>query len=112
MQTKSNILLIKEAIAVKESAKTSLNNLMDKYTIEDSVFSFRNGMMYECTEGYFEVIGEYNTINEAVKHANINSQAIRVINNTTFQVGNIHTILSECAVDNKVFDLNRLESVR
>lgn len=112
MQTKSNIQLIKESIAIKEAAKTSLTNLMDKYNIEDSVFAFKNGMMYECTTGYFEVIGEYNNIDEAVKQANIKSQSIRVINNTTFQVGNIHNILSECAADNKVFDLNRLESVR
>lgn len=112
MQTKSNIQLIKESIAIKEAAKTSLNNLMDKYTIEDSVFAFKNGIMYECTDGYFEVISEYDNVNEAVKNADVNSQSIRVINNTIFQVGNVHTILTECASDNKVFDLNRLESVR
>ena len=112
MQTKSNIQLIKELITIKESAKNSLNNLMDKYTIEDSVFAFKNGIMYECTEGYFEVVSEYNTIDEAVKYADIKSQSIRVINNTTFQVCNVRTILSECDTDKKVFDLNRLESVR
>lgn len=112
MQTKSNIQLIKESLAVKESAKTSLNNLMNKYTIEDSVFAFKNGIMYECTNGYFEVINEYTTIDEAVKHADINTQSIRVIGNSIFQVGNIHNILAECAADNKVFDLNRLETVR
>lgn len=112
MQTKSNIQLIKESIAIKEAARTSLNNLMNKYTIEDSVFAFRNGMMYECTDGYFEVINEYDNVNEAVKNTDIKSQSIRVINNTTFQVGNVHTILTECDADNKVFDLNRLESVR
>jgi hypothetical protein len=112
MQTKSNIQLIKEAIALKESAMLSLNNLMDKYTIEDSVFTFNNGLMYECTDGYFEVVNEYDNISEAVRNTDIKTQAIRVINNSSFQVGMVHSILSECSADNKVFDLKRLESVR
>ena len=114
MQTKSNIQLIKESFALKESAKTSLTNLMDKYLIEDSVFTFvgKNGIMYECTDGYFEVISEHDNLDDAIKNANINNQSIRVINNTTFQVGNIHNVLANCDANNKVFDLNRLESIR
>lgn len=112
MQTKSNIQLIKEAINLRNSFKDSLNNLMDKYNIEDSVFTFNNGLMYECTNGYFEVVNEYDNITEAVCNIDIKTQAIRVINNTSFQVGIVHSILSECSANNKVFDLKRLENIR
>lgn len=112
MQTKSNIQLIKEAINLRNSFKDSLNNLMDKYNIEDSVFTFNNGLMYECTNGYFEVVNEYDNITEAVCNTDIKTQAIRVINNTSFQVGIVHSILSECSANNKVFDLKRLENIR
>ena len=111
MQTKSNIQLIKESITLKNSIKESLMNLMDKYTIEDSVFSWKN-CLCECTDGYFEVLSEYDNLNEAINNINMYTQSIRIINNSNFQVGIVHSKISECDESNKVFDLKRLETVR
>ena len=112
MQTKSNIQLIKESLHLKESIKDSISNIMEKYTIEDSVFTWHNGL-YECADGYFEVISEHTSLDEAVKTATWTSTSgIRVINNEQFQVGIIRNRISECDDSNKVFDLKRLENVR
>ena len=111
MQTKSNIQLIKEAITLKNSLKDSISNIMEKYTIEDSVFSWKKGLL-ECTDGYFEVISEHDTLEAAISESNVYIHSIRVINNNNFQVGVIHSLISECNKDNKVFDLKRLENVR
>ena len=110
MQTKSNIQLIRESLAIKEGFKNSISNIMDKYTIEDSVFTWKNGL-YEYTDGYFEVISEHITLEEAIKETTSVS-GIRVINNEKFQVGIIRNRISECDDSNKVFDLKRLENVR
>lgn len=112
MQTKSNIQLIRESLALKESFRDSISNIMDKYTIEDSVFTWRNGL-YECTDGYFEVISEHTNLDDAVKNADCTlTSGIRVINNEQFQVGMVHNRISECDNSNKVFDLRKLENVR
>ena len=110
MQTKSNIQLIRESLALKEGFRNSISNIMDKYTIEDSVFTWKNGL-YECTDGYFEVISEHTTLEEAIKETT-SASGIRVINNENFQVGIIRNRISECDDSNKVFDLKRLENVR
>lgn len=114
MQTKSNIQLIKEAIERKEAFRESISNIMEKYTIEDSVFTWKNGLL-ECTDGYFEVISEHTNLDEAVKEATSTFaliSGIRVMNNTNFQVGIIRNRISECDEHTKVFDLKRLENVR
>lgn len=112
MQTKSNIQLIRESLAIKEGFRESISNIMDKYTIEDSVFTWRNGL-YECTDGYFEVISEHTSLDEAIKNVTCTlTSGIRVINNEQFQVGTVHNRISECDNSNKVFDLKRLENVR
>lgn len=112
MQTKSNIQLIKESIQLKNSIKESLNNIMDKYTVEDSVFMWRNGLN-ECTQGYFEVVSEFENLNEAIAVLNVNTQGIRILNNTTFQVGNIYSSIVECKDStNQILDINLLETIR
>lgn len=112
MQTKSIIQLTKEAIERQEAFRDSISFIMNKYIIEDSVFIWNNGLV-ECTEGYFEVIGEYKNLNEAIKEVSSKSYTgIRILNNTDFQVGIIHTKISECNEDNKIFDIKRLEIIR
>ena len=112
MYTKSTIQLIKENIERKEAFKCAISSIMEKYTIEDSVFTWRNGL-FECTAGYFEVITEHSNLDEAVKEAIcMTASGIRVINNNNFQVGIIRNRISECNEDNKVFDIEKLENVR
>ena len=41
MQTKSKIQLIRESLAMASDYREGLENLMNKYTIEDSVFVYK-----------------------------------------------------------------------
>lgn len=111
MYTKSIIQQTVEAMRAKSEFRNSINALMEKYNIEDSVFVFRNGAMQEVVEGYFVTNAEHSTLDEAISACNINTMGIRIMGNA-FQTGTIETKISECAADKKVFDLKRLESVR
>ena len=111
MYTKSYIQQTVEAMQLKAAFKDSINALMEKYNIEDSVFVFRNGYMQEVVEGYFVTENEFDNVSEAVFACDMNTMGVRVMGNN-FQVGTLHTKISECASDKKVFDLKRLEDVR
>jgi hypothetical protein len=45
MLTKSKIQLLKERYEIANNYREGLENLMDKYIIEDSVFIYMNGMV-------------------------------------------------------------------
>ena len=47
MQLKSKIQLLQEQIVRKHQFVESLEHMMDKYIIEDSVFSYGNGRLME-----------------------------------------------------------------
>ena len=111
MYTKSIIQQTVEAMQAKAAFKNSIEALMEKYNIEDSVFAFHNGTMHEVVEGYFVTEKEFDNISEAISACDINSMGIRVMGNN-FQVGTLHNKISECTSDKKVFDLKRLECVR
>ena len=112
MYTKSIIQQTVEAIRAKDSFKTSIENLMEKYNIEDSVFVLKNGFMNEVVEGYFVTENEYDNLDEAMSNCDVNTMGIRIIGNV-FHTGKIYNRLSECVDSNKkVFDLKRLENVR
>ena len=114
MQTKSNIQLIREACEYASNYKEGLNNLMNKFTIEDSIFVYKNGQLYEATQGYFELVSEHNNLDEAVKACwgKFDTTGIRIVNNEKFAVGNIHKFLNECSDESAVFCINNLQSVR
>jgi hypothetical protein len=111
MFTKSIIQQALEVEQAKYDFLSSIENLMEKYNIEDSVFIYKNGAMREVVEGYFVTDGEFTNLNEAVSTCDINTMGIRIMGNQ-FQVGTVHSKISECASDKKVFDLMRLETVR
>ena len=111
MYTKSLIQQTVEALRAKDNFRVAIENLMEKYNIEDSVFALKNGFLHEVVEGYFATENEFTNLDEAVSACDINTMGIRVMGNT-FQTGKIHNRLSECADDKKVFDLQRLEDIR
>lgn len=114
MYTKSVIQQKAEIINAKNDFKQSLEQLMEKYNIEDSVFVYAGNNIgtQEVVEGYFVIDAEYDNINEAMSECDINSMGIRIIENKNFQVGKIHNLISECEENKKVFDLKRLKDVR
>ena len=111
MYTKSIIQQTAETINAKNNFKAAIENLMEKYNIEDSVFVLKNGFLHEVVEGYFATESDFDNLAEAVSACDINTMVIRVIGKS-FQTGKIHNRLSECADDKKVFDLKRLEDIR
>jgi hypothetical protein len=113
MYTKSIIQQKIELFEAKSNFKCSIENLMEKYNIEDSVFVYtKNSTIQEVVEGYFVIEAEYTDLMEAISACNINNMGIRVMENKSFQIGTIHNIISECDNTKKVFDLKRLKDVR
>lgn len=112
MYTKSIIQQTIETLKIKENFKISIENLMEKYNIEDSVFIFKNGSLYEATEGYFNVDYVYDSLDKAFTDSKTADFAVRIMNNSVFQTGKLYKTLSECTEESKVFDLYRLTSVR
>ena len=104
MQTKSNIQLIREGLAVREAFKDNIKNFMEKYTIEDNYFGpsckvsttgiKETHSMTEYTHGYFVFEHEYTDIDTAVSNMSLN-HVIRIIDNKRFQVGKIYEKLSD-----------------
>jgi len=109
MQTKSNIQLIREGLALREASADNIKAFMEKYTIEDSYFGITRGMspkeikethtLSEYTRGYFVVEHEYTDIDEAISNMSLN-HVIRIIENKRFQIGKRFEKLSDVHGDN------------
>ena len=112
MYTKSIIQQAVESMQVKGQFAIAIEQLMEKYNIEDSVFVFKNGALREVVEGYFVTESEFDNVSEAISECNLGTMGVRVMGNNNFQIGTIHNKISECASDKKVFDLKRLEDIR
>lgn len=111
MFTKSIIQQKLEAEQLKYDFMASIENLMEKYNIEDSVFVFKNGAMREVVDGYFVTEHEFDNIKDAIAECDIATMGIRIIG-TTFQTGTINSKLSECVDNKKVLDIGRLIDIR
>lgn len=111
MYTKSIIQQKIEALHEKDSFRIAIENLMEKYNIEDSVFVFRNGNMREVVEGYFVTESDHIDLAEAISNCNPHTMAIRIMGEK-FQVGIVYNKISECSENKKILDLRRLEYIR
>lgn len=111
MYTKSIIQQAVEKLHEKDSFRIAIENLMEKYNIEDSVFIFKKGNMREVVEGYFVTDTDYTNLAEAISNCDPQTMAIRVIGEN-FQVGTIHSKLCDCPENKKIFDLQVLENIR
>lgn len=110
MYTKSIIQQRIEAFQIKNDFRLALENLMNKYTIDDSVFVYNNGLK-EIVEGYFIENGEYTDLATAISECDVNTMGIRVVENK-FYIGSIHNKISECEDNKPIFDIKRLENIR
>lgn len=104
MNTKSKIQLISEELECRNNFNESLQNIMDKYVIEDSVFVFNEGQLKEVVKGYFVMDKDVLNIREAVRSVDLNNGAVRVRGNK-LQIGNIYRNLSECPKDKQILDI-------
>jgi len=114
MFTKSRIQMIKEGFEIANSYRNSLQELMEKYIIEDSIFVYKNGQVFEATKGYFEVVNEYDNLADAIRECvqDMNNMGIRIVNNTSFTVGYIRKTISECSNESSIMDINNLFEIR
>ena len=113
MQTKSNIQLIKECLAIRDAFKDNVKSIMDKYTVEDSYFGPSMGMpiqmikethsIAEYTKGYFVFEHEYTDIDEAISNMTL-FHVLRIMENKRFQIGKRFEKLSEANGD-RVIDI-------
>lgn len=111
MYTKSLIQQTVESLRAKDNFRGAIEQLMEKYNIEDSVFVFKNGYLHEAVCGYFEVENEYDNLQQAIAECKDINMGIRVMQNEKFQIGNVRMNVFECGSDKKVFDLDRLEEL-
>lgn len=107
MYTKNRIQQILEFNEYKFNFIQSLQNIMEKYTITDSIFFVKNGKVSEAVNGYFEVIDECQTLKDAVNKCDMSCMGIRIINNDKFQVGNIKQYISECDRSKTIMDIDK-----
>lgn len=114
MQTKSTIQLIKESCEKYSAYNDSLNDLMNRYMIEDSVFVFKNNQIFEVTKCYFEKINSFNSLTEALSACKYNFEQIgvRIVENKTFEIGYIRKTLSECHKNSSILDIDVLNDVK
>lgn len=107
---KSKIQYMTENIQRSQSTRSSmqegLTSLMDKYMVNDSIFGLNQYGIYEHTNGYFTVISEHESLNDVI-NVWVEGQAIRVINNKTFQLGEVKKFISECSEESQVFDIHK-----
>ena len=87
----------------------SLNELMEKYNIEDSVFVYENGLKEVCN-GYFVPLATFESLEEALG-TYLYGNGIRILNNKEFQLGEVHKYLHECESADKIFDIELLKEV-
>lgn len=107
MFTKSKIQQITESIQLRNEFKEGLENIMEKYNIQDSIFVSINHQTCEVTKGYFAISKEFDNLKDAINECNLNNEGIRVINNEKFQVGTISNLLSACPKDSKILDITQ-----
>lgn len=90
MNQKSAIQLVAEVLVAKESFFTGLQEITEKYDIQDVVFCCDEyGQCHELNEGYYGEVAEYETLNEAKQNCDILMQGIRV-HEGKFAVGNLY----------------------
>ena len=112
MYTKSLIQQHLERIELLESFKQDVNELMDKYIIENSVFGMNfNGRAKEIVTGYFIIDESYENLDDCIRGLK-NNQYIQIENNNKFSTGSMEYNLFNCPQDKKVLDLETLNYVR
>ena len=107
MNVTSKIQRIMSVIQAKSDFRESLENLMEKYNIKDSIFSY-NGKTNEVCNGYFVPKATFESLNEAISSMEDFSYGIRIINNEKFEVGKVNSLLSECEGE-VIYDIKTAE---
>ena len=109
MTNKSFIQIQLENIQARGKFEEGLKAILEKYDVQDSVFSVNNGNV-ELTKGYFVQQAQYEDLSQAIREMN-NNQALRIVENNTFIVGDIYNNLSDCDECEHVFNIEFLEDV-
>ena len=100
--------MIIEELHKKSSFENNMNELMEKYTITDSVFSNKDGKAVENVTGYFVKENEFEDLPEAMKKFNSYEQSVRIMENKKFQTGKVYKTYESCPEGSSILDLDNM----
>jgi len=109
MNNKSLIQLQIEGIQAKGEFEKQISTILETFDVQDTVFAIKHGAV-ELTRGYFVESKTYDDLTQAVREMD-NNQALRIVENKTFIVGDVYNSLTECMDEEKVFNIEFLEDV-
>lgn len=87
-----------------------LQGIVEKYNVKDTVFGRFGSECRELASGYFVATKTFESLQDAIRQMN-GSQAIRIVENDTFIVGDVYSSLCECEDCEHVFNIEFLEDV-
>ena len=108
MYTKSKIQQKIEEVEKTNTFFENLEYLMDKYDIENSIFTPQNHTILEATRGYFEITGEYDSLDKLRNNFSMDSPYVRIMeDNTKFQTGKLYKSINDINEDSRfdVYDI-------
>ncbi len=111
MTNKSYIQLHLEFVQAKGMLEKELTQILEKYDVKDTVFGFVNRTPSELSRGYMTEVKKYDSLQEAIRDMNP-GQALRVVDNKEFIVGDVFECLSDCPENQEhIFNIEFLEDV-
>lgn len=110
MYTKSTIQQRIEGIEKTNMFFENLEYIMNKYDVENAIFTPQNHTILEATQGYFEITGEYDNLENLKKNYDNEFPYVRIMeNNTKFQTGKLHKTINDISEDSEnlgVYDIH------
>lgn len=110
MNNKSFIQVQLEFVQAKSEFENNIKSILEKYDVQDSVFSINNRGTYELSNGYMVESKRFDSLNDAVRFMGI-GQALRIVENKEFIVGNVYDKLTDCPESDHIFNVEFLEDV-
>lgn len=111
MNNKSYIQVQLEFIQSKGNLEKEISSILENYDVKDSVFGIISGRSQELSYGYLVETKKYESLSEAIREMN-QGQALRIIDNKEFVIGNIYEHLSDCPEGSEhIFNIEFLEDV-
>lgn len=113
MDTKSKIQRIIEQQAYRDAFFGALGEMVDKYRIKDSIFTYDRSTqaIKEATRGYFVPMDEYDDLKQCREGFDPSRPYVRVIESNKFQSGVVMSTVAECMSLPEIDDINDSEII-
>lgn len=107
MYKRSTIQMQIEQNELKNKLGNAIEQLLEKYTVNDIVFGLVNGQPAEMTKGYMVEMKQYDTLKQAITEMKV-TQVVR-FDGEKYYIGDFKSQLNECNVEKPIFDIELLE---